>query len=230
VSAERRTETRHDGAIVLVSKPDSPRAANRVVIGSKRPTPAGYAVAMSDTESVWRLVDQARAELGLAVDDDTHEVASVMVELLAAQAPSEIAAYAQPLWDLLAVSYRADLWAAAYVMNGGASDDGFDYFRGWLVAQGRAVFERALVDPDSLAELPVVQHAAAAGQDLGDEEILGVVWQAYERVTGSELPPDTFSITYPQLDPAWDFSFDDSDEMRRRLPRLTRLYYDDAGA
>ncbi|MFE5591185.1 DUF4240 domain-containing protein [Streptomyces sp. NPDC056549] len=33
---------------------------------------------------------------------------------------------------------------AAYMVNGGCCDDGFDYFRGWLIAQGRNVFERAV--------------------------------------------------------------------------------------
>ena len=38
-------------------------------------------------------------------------------------------------------------------MNGGCSDDGFLYFRAWLTSEGREVFERALSNPDSLAEL-----------------------------------------------------------------------------
>lgn len=50
-------------------------------------------------------------------------------------------------------AYRTGLWAAAYLMRGGCSDDGFDYFRGWLLAQGRAVWEGAVAAPDSLADL-----------------------------------------------------------------------------
>ena len=41
----------------------------------------------------------------------------------------------------------------AFIVNGGASDDGFDYFRGWLIAQGREVFEGTLAKPDSLADV-----------------------------------------------------------------------------
>ena len=48
-----------------------------------------------------------------------------------------------------------NLWGAAYLMKGGCSDDAFDYFRGWLVAQGRRTWERALRDPDTLAELGI---------------------------------------------------------------------------
>jgi len=182
-----------------------------------------------DTGDVWRLVEQARRELDEAVVR-ADEVAQRMVELLAPREPAEIVAFAQPLWDLLAESYRADLWAAAYVINGGASDDGFDYFRGWLIAQGQTVFHQALADPDNLAGNPIVVQAAAAGEDLWGEDILGVAWSAHLAATGQQLPPKAVTIRYPQLDPDWDFDFDDKAEMRRRLPRLTDLYHQPAQA
>ena len=119
----------------------------------------GCKLSVMDTDDVWRLVDRVRAEVENA--DDAEAVAAGMVDLLAEREPTQIVGFAQPLWDLLSVSYRNNLWAAAYVMNGGASDDGFDYFRGWLIAQGRETFERALTDPDSLATLSVVIDGAA---------------------------------------------------------------------
>ena len=42
--------------------------------------------------------------------------------------------------------------------------------------------------------------------------------------TGEQMPEDASSVSYPDLDPAWDFDFDDRAEMARRLPRLTALY------
>jgi Protein of unknown function (DUF4240) len=44
-------------------------------------------------------------------------------------------------------------------MNGGSSDDGFRYFRDWLIPEGRATLEKALASPDPLAELPRVEIA-----------------------------------------------------------------------
>ena len=52
-------------------------------------------------------------------------------------------------------AYTWDLWGAAYVIHGGCSDDGFEYFRRWLVSRGRDVYEAALADPDSLAQLNI---------------------------------------------------------------------------
>lgn len=79
-------------------------------------------------------------------------------------------------------SYRANLWGAGYLMNGGGSDDGFDYFRGWLIAQGRKTFEAALENPDSLAD--VIPEDAEADFEFENQDILNVAGRAWEKKTG----------------------------------------------
>jgi hypothetical protein len=91
-------------------------------------------------------------------------------------------------------SYRANLWGAAFLMNGGCSDDCFDYFRGWLIAQGREVFEAALENPDSLAD--VVPEDAEADFEFENEDILNLAGRIWEAQTG--LEPEGF---YAQLKP-----------------------------
>lgn len=49
-------------------------------------------------------------------------------------------------------SYTSSLWAAAFVVMGGCSDDGFDYFRGWLISRGEEVFHQVIKNPEFLAE------------------------------------------------------------------------------
>lgn len=169
----------------------------------------------------WQLVEAARDQAsGL---DGEEAVTDRATSLLATYPAEEIVATRQVLWDLMADSYTNPLWAAAYVLNGGCSDDGFDYFRGWLIAQGREVFERAVADPDVLAEVPVVRAAAADGLELKCEETLSIAWNAHTRATGRQLPDGAFTIRYPKLDPTWNFDFDDRNEMTRRLPRLAAL-------
>src|SRR5689334_16046944 len=41
---------------------------------------------------------------------------------------------------------------AAYITEGGCSDDNFTDFRYWLISMGRDVYESALTDPQSLGE------------------------------------------------------------------------------
>lgn len=89
-----------------------------------------------------------------------------------------------------AEAYRWDLWAVAYVMNGGCSDDGFDCFLGWLVGQGRERFSASLRYPE----------LAAAGygpedEPFANEGMLNVGWLAYRKLTGATQSSD-FHVVY----------------------------------
>jgi len=52
-------------------------------------------------------------------------------------------------------AYTWDLWAAAYIIGGGCSDDGFWDFRSTLISMGRETFERAVADPETLADVTI---------------------------------------------------------------------------
>jgi hypothetical protein len=132
------------------------------------------------TDRFWALVESARAG-----GDDCWRVSRRLTNTLAKLPPASIAEFGTELSARMAESYRWDLWAVAYVANGGASDDGFDYFRGWLLTRGRARFELALRDP------PAAVVGASRLRDLECEEMLGVAYDAYERVTRAPLPRST---------------------------------------
>ncbi|MFC0029965.1 DUF4240 domain-containing protein [Micromonospora chaiyaphumensis] len=175
-------------------------------------------------DEFWNLVAKARESA--ADPSDAEDVAERTLRLLTALPANRIADLAQPLWDLRTQSYGWGLWQAAYLINGGCSDDGFEYFRGWLLTQGRETFERAVADPDTLADLPVVQRVAVdGGFDLECESMYGVVWDAWTVVTGSVELPNAVTGRYPDLGRGWDF--EDEDEARRRLPRLAVLFMDE---
>ena len=180
-------------------------------------------------DEFWTIVERARA----AVDDTaTFEGAQAVAERVVARltelGPAGAVEF-QLVYDALErASYRNDLWAAAYLMCGGCSDDGFDYFRGWLVAQGRTVWERALADPDSLADVRVDPDEDA----VWCEEMLAAAGDAYAAVTGDE---EAFwaALKAAAPDPpkrgnnapaGEDFDFDDDAQMRARLPRLAAIY------
>ncbi|MGW6318101.1 hypothetical protein [Streptomyces sp. NPDC055099] len=69
-----------------------------------------------------------------------------------------------------------------------------------------------------------MRASATDGIDLECEEVLSIAWNAHIMATGRQLPDDAFTIRYPELDPAWNFDFDDHSEMAQRLPRLAALY------
>ena len=169
------------------------------------------------TDDFWQLIDSARSGGG-----EPDAIAARAVALLAARDPEEIVGYARHQRRVLTASYRVDLWGAAYLINGGASDDGFEYFRGWLMTQGREVFARAVADPDSLADLSRVRSASLSGEEFECADMLAVPWDAYRKATATDLPADREPPPAPDLNDFWDF--DDPDEARRRLPKLAALF------
>ena len=170
------------------------------------------------TDDFWAVIDKATADRPASPD----EVAERAVAELATRDAEEIVAWGRHLDKVMAASGREDLWAAAYLINGGCSDDGFDHFRGWLIAHGRDAVARAVREPDSLAEMPAVRAAASSGAVFEAEAVLTIADEAYSQVTGSELPASDVSRTRP--DPAMLWDFDDEQEMGRRLPRLSALF------
>ena len=53
---------------------------------------------------------------------------------------------------LLFQSYQSDLWCAATIMNEECSEEGFKFFRQWLISQGKNLFTDAMMNPDLLAK------------------------------------------------------------------------------
>jgi hypothetical protein len=151
----------------------------------------------------------------------TDAVADRATAALAKLDAEEIVGFERHLRRVLDASYKVDLFGAAYLVNGGCSDEGFDAFRGWLMVQGREAYARAVGEPDSLAELPAVMRAALTGEELGSERMLTIAARAHREATGEELP-EVPGTKRPNTDDFWDF--DDEDEVRRRFPRLAALF------
>ena len=170
------------------------------------------------TDDFWAVIGRATADRPAT----PGEVAKRAAADLATHDPEEIVAWARHLDKVMVASGTQDLWAAAYLINGGCSDEGFDNFRGWLIAHGREAVARSVKSPDSLADMPAVQAAADNGAVFEAEEVLSIAADAYQQATDTELPPGDPVVTRPDAADLWDF--DNEDEMRRRLPRLSSLF------
>jgi hypothetical protein len=176
------------------------------------------------TDEFWALIDDART----GADGGTKSITARLVARLATRDVTEIVGFDRHLGRVLAASYLADLWAAAYLINGGCSDDGFEDFRCWLILQGRATFAKAVGAPDSLAELPAIRQAAVTGEEFGAGAVLDVARDAYLSATATEMPaqemPAQDKTAYPELAELWDV--DDEQSCRLQLPRLAALFVD----
>ncbi|WP_062211768.1 DUF4240 domain-containing protein [Streptomyces sp. NBRC 109706] len=135
---------------------------------------------MDETE-FWALIDRTREAAGR--DPDLH--AELLVERLVELDPETVHDFARHFEARFSRAYRWDLRGAALVLLGGADENTFENFRCWLIAQGRRLFEGALADPDDLAELLPTFDETVDGEA---EEVGYAAFDAYERLTGLELP------------------------------------------
>jgi hypothetical protein len=159
----------------------------------------------------WEMIED-----GVDRNDPTELDVSALEEALQDSSPEEIVDYATHFERLLRLSYTNDLWGAAYIINGGCSDDGFEYFRGWLIGMGREAFEEALEDPDSLIEVAV--------PDVECEDILYAHTAVYEDLTGEEMPELDLDDEEPPDDDEDEWDFDDDAEMKKRYPQLFKKF------
>jgi hypothetical protein len=167
--------------------------------------------------------------------DEDDPVAVALIRVLARLSATEIVEFERAFDQVRVRADRADLAnASALIEHGFLSDDGFDDFRAGLVALGRATYEAALRDPDSLAGHPLVQEIAAAEDNrwLGREDLLYAAGRAYTEATGqdeitfldlvAEGESDDEQTYDESVDNGWNLA--NEAETRRRLPRLSALF------
>jgi hypothetical protein len=161
-----------------------------------------------DKNAFWKLLD------GLDPEDAAAGLAARLEEL----EPAEVAEFQRHFDEAHERAYTWPLWGAAFLIEGGCSDDSFVGFRYGLISRGRKVYESALADPDTLADLLDEEDF------LSNEEFGYVAGQVYEELTGDEIP---HSDEPPALEPTgeeWDF--DDMDLNAEKLPKLTARFGD----
>ncbi|MEV0679109.1 DUF4240 domain-containing protein [Actinosynnema sp. NPDC050436] len=187
-----------------------------------------------ETDTWWGIVDRARAAVGDRADDrDSADdpLPDALVDALAALPPEQIAEFAVTHVEVKDSAYRHELWNAAYLIEGGCGDDGFMDFRDGLILLGRDVFTRAVADPDSLADLPVVARMGGDGKGwIGYEAVGYRVADAYRRVKGETDTLDAVledalrAMDRPDEPAGENWDPEDEEETRRRLPRLAGLF------
>jgi hypothetical protein len=160
----------------------------------------------------WRLVEDAHRD----ADGDTERESELLAERLGELPPQQIADFGAIHRRLDERAYTWDLWGAAYVIEDGCSDDCFRDFRAYLISLGRARYEAALKDPDSLA--PVVQDAERGDWENADN----VAPDVYEDVAGEDIPSGDSDVSGRPRGEEWDD--EQQDELAQRYPALAQRF------
>jgi hypothetical protein len=162
-------------------------------------------------EDFWEILDAAQS----AAEFDRAALPAALREQLEELDEEGVLAFVRHFHDLRADAYRHELWAAAWIAGGGASDEDFSDFRDWLIALGRQPYEHALRDVESLLD-----HAPGDLADPFDPDVRHVAPDLFTELTGDPVPPDALRPDPPQ--PAgrpWK-----PEDLPRRFPKLWETF------
>lgn len=174
-----------------------------------------------DEEQYWTLID---ASLKATRSQGAQE--QYLIRELGRLTPKEIIGFRLRTDKLLYDSYTSNMWCAGYIMNGGCSDDGFEYFRNWVISRGKETYYKAKENPDNL----VIE--AVRGRDSYEfEGFWYVALNAFEAKTGKDLYDyiDDSRFTtregqYPPIQFTWKEGNPES--MKKICPKLFERFWD----
>ncbi|MCE2030022.1 DUF4240 domain-containing protein [Sessilibacter corallicola] len=152
----------------------------------------------------WEIISKAKS----LSNNDIYLRPESLKQVLNKLSPVDIESFNVEYRQKLVETYRWDLWGAAYLINGGCSDDGFDYFRDFLISEGEQVYKQALENPDSLAELEYED-------EIELEDFRYAIDDAYTEKTGASLPQPNLQQPDNPAGESWD-----EDELPQLFPKL----------
>jgi len=157
----------------------------------------------------WRIIDAARSARG----NDRASRVEALRERLVGLIPAELQSFQSHYDACITKAFRWDLRGAAFIINGGCSDDGFRYFRDWLISEGEEIYQAALADPDSLARMRRIHLAENERFGCVVPELLGAAGEGEltraalaegTNPTGERWQEDTVYDLLPKLAEKYD--------------------------
>ncbi len=174
-----------------------------------------------DEDLYWKIISESLRH-SENQDDQEHSLIAQIQHL----SPTEMIGFRLRTDMLLHETYTSEMWCAAYIINGGCSDDGFEYFRNWVISRGKDVFYKAKDNPDSLV--------SQVGDETGlydFESFWYVALEAFSKSTGKELYDyvDNDKMPYgegkyPEIEFNW--KEEDPETMKAICPALFEKMWD----
>lgn len=166
----------------------------------------------------WKLID-----LGVKKGkNDERLVSEEVYKVLRFYSPKEIIGYAKRLFLLKNEAHISNFWAAAYLLQGGCTDDDFIDFKDWVVSLGKTAFDKSLKDPDFLLKPWQKRTENKNKTELDIGNLSDAIWQAYKTRAGVVLPTGIYTGLI-QKPGRFEMDIESSIENRRKeMPKILR--------
>lgn len=211
------SQTNEAKADDLMSSTDSIAIVPRINLDSIHFAPSHE---MLDEEVYWTIIDSSLKETKSQEDQEIF-----LTTILEQLSPQEIVGFRLRTDKLMFDSYTSDLWCANYIISNGAAEDGFDYFRCWLISRGKEAYYKVQQNPDALIDL--VENEPKA---YDFEGFWYVAMNAFKNATNQEiyayLDYENFKTTdenYPILEFSWNV--DEPETMEKVCPVLFKKFW-----
>ncbi len=175
---------------------------------------------MLDEDLYWTIIDKSLKETNNQEDQELFLISEI--EKLS---PKEMAGFRLRTDKLMFDSYTSNLWCADYIISNGVTDDGFDYFRCWLISRGKEAFYKSKENPDYLVNL--VENEP---KTYDFEGFWYVAMSAFKNMTDQELQAfldyenfKTNDENYPILEFNWNV--DEPKTMEKVCPVLFQKFW-----
>jgi hypothetical protein len=161
-----------------------------------------------DVKTFWDLIKEA--------DGDDKRLQSLLQD----EKPEEIRGFGDIFDVHVNKAFNWNLWAAAYLINGGCNEEEFDEFIYWLIGKGKDIYEAAIEDPDSL-----VDHVKDNESTFDDRIIISIAraldrkGKAIEGRAVVTIPADLMEFKAKPKSPRGK-EWDDDENLLEMFPKL----------
>lgn len=175
---------------------------------------------MLEEDLYWAIIEKS-----LKSTSKQDEQEQFLTKELSNLTPKQMIGFRLRTDKLLYDTYTSEMWCAGYIMNGGCSDDGFEYFRNWVISRGKETYYKAKENPDNLItefdpELEMYEF----------EGFWYVALKVFEQKTGKNLYDyidDVNFKTREGLYPPFEFTWkeENPESMKKICPRLFEKFW-----
>lgn len=157
----------------------------------------------------WQIIEDAHKQSGgnCSLQVDSIEKDLTKLDDLA------IVEFKKILLQRLNQSCSWDLLNSMAIIEGYVSDDSFEYWRAGLILQGRKIFEDALKNPETLA-------------DVRFERCERFLYSATEVWCNRHPDEDMIYPSVPKAELSGDNPISTVEELKARFPRLVEMFWD----